>query len=194
MKNITKQILGDMYQGSHGPPKKQKGNDNVPTETPDRREKRTKDYMRMRASPITMPPQKYDPVISHQKSQVPKPGFISPVNLPSNSTLSREFRPITKSPIVMEEEIESGRSTPSSVGEYLDTMNIDTTNQSEYGQYDKNFYGGRKRKSQPAKTLKRIRRKNKRSKKGRKRLSKKSKSFKKKSKSVHYRKKSKNRR
>ena len=88
----------------------------------------------------------------------------------------------------MEQEIPSGRSTPSSVGEYLDTMNEDTSDQSVYGQYDKKFYGGRRRKSQRLRTLKRNRRKNKRSRKGRKRISKKSK------KSLRNRKKSKNHR
>lgn len=189
MKTITKQALGDMYQGSHGPPRKRKIKSNIPPANSELREKRTKNYMLMRASPITRPSQDYDPVISKQnKSNHPKPGFISPVNLPSTSTLSTSFRPITKSPVEIEEEIQSGRSTPSSVGEYLDTMNEDTSDQSEYGQYDKNFYGGRKRKLQRVKTLKRSRRKkNKRSRKGKKRVSKKSK------KNLRYRKKSKNR-
>ena len=187
MKTITKQILGDMYQGSHGPPKKRKVDDKVPPATSDPREKRTKNYMLMRASPITMPSQNYDPIISNQKLHPPKPGFISPVNFPSTSTLSTSFRPISKSPVEMEQEIASGRSTPSSVGEYLDTMNVDTTDQSVYGQYDKNFYGGRKRKLQRVRSLKRTRRKNRRSKKGRKRISKKSK------KNLRSRKKSKNR-
>ena len=213
MKTITKQLLGDMYQSSHGPPKKRRTTSDAPHVTqfqstpgfppivpirdnmskdgfakivPDLREKRTRDYMLMRASPINVPPQNYDPIITRSQTRNPKPGFVSPIHIPSNT----EFRPITKSPVIMEEGLSSGRSTPSSVGEYLDTMNIDTSDETAYGQYDKNFYGGRKRKSRRVRRLKRTRRKSKRSKKKQKHISKK---IKNKSKSIRYHKKSKNR-
>ena len=148
-------------------------------------------FSRMTASPIEKSTEVYDPITGRKKTRSPRPrpGFLSPVNAPLSSSSSNiVFRPITKSPITMEQEIPSGRSTPSSVGEYLDTMNEDTSDQSVYGQYDKKFYGGRRRKSQRLRTLKRNRRKNKRSRKGRKNISKKSK------KSLRNRKKSKNHR
>lgn len=191
MKNIAEQVLGDMYNSTHGPPKKRRIRD-VPHVTqfqstpgfppivpirdnvskdgfariaPDLREKRTRDYMIMRTSPINVPPQNYDPITSRSQTRNPKPGFVSPINISSNST-------------------------PSSVGEYLDTINIDTSDDTAYGQYDKNFYGGRKRKTRRVRRLKRTRRKSKRSKKKQKHVSKKTKN---KSKSIRYHKKSKNR-
>jgi hypothetical protein len=217
MKNIAEQVLGDMYNSTHGPPKKRRIRD-VPHVTqfqstpgfppivpirdnvskdgfariaPDLREKRTRDYMIMRASPINVPPQNYDPITSRSQTRNPKPGFVSSINISSNSIpYDTEFRPITKSPVSMEEGLSSGRSTPSSVGEYLDTINIDTSDETAYGQYDKNFYGGRKRKTRRVRRLKRTRRKSKRSKKKQKHVSKKNKN---KSKSIRYHKKSKNR-
>ena len=126
-------------------------------------EKRNRDYLRMRASPIVVPRQEYDHQYSRPATPPTVPALFTPIQ--SNSSMTQSSSSLRGKPRTLsdlEKGIASGRTSPASLSEYMETLNEDAEpDDSNWGIYDKDFHGGKKRKSRRVRKLRRTRRKKK---------------------------------